>query len=50
VHSFDDAVASADQQTLTVPGAAAVPPAGSYRVILRVNNQQARSSPSVTVP
>lgn len=50
VHSFDDVVASPDQQTLTVPGAAAVPPAGSYRVILRVNNQQARSSPSVTVP
>lgn len=38
------------QQTLTVAGVAAAVPAGSYRVVLRVNNQQARLSPSVTVP
>lgn len=50
VHTFDTVTTAADQQTLTVPGAAAAAPAGAYRVILRVNNQQARSSPSVTVP
>lgn len=38
------------QQTLTVPGVAAAVSAGSYRVVLRVNNQQARLSPGVTVP
>jgi len=50
VRMFDTVDAVASQQTLTVPGAAAAVPAGSYRVILRVNNQQARSSPSVTLP
>ncbi len=50
VHLFDTVVAAADQQTLRVAGAAAAVPAGSYRVILRVNNQQAKASPSVVVP
>lgn len=50
VLTFDTVTTAADQQSLTVPGAAAAAPAGTYRVILRVNNQQARSSPSVTVP
>jgi hypothetical protein len=50
VHLFDTVTSAADQQTLTVPGAGTAVPAGTYRVILRVNNQQARSSPSVTVP
>ncbi len=50
VQSIDTVVAVPDQQTLTVTGAAAAVPGGSYRVILQVNNQQARFSPSVTVP
>jgi hypothetical protein len=37
------------QQKLTVPGVAALMDPGVYRVVLRVNNQQARFSPSVTV-
>jgi len=49
-HLFDTVTTAADQQTLTVPGAAAAVPAGTYRVILRVNNQQAKASPGVTVP
>lgn len=50
VRTFDTVTTAADQQTLTVVGAAAAVPAGSYRVILRVNNQQAKISPSVAVP
>lgn len=50
VHMFDTVTTAADQQTLTVPGAGAAVPAGTYRVILRVNNQQAKASPSVVVP
>jgi len=50
VRMFDTVATVANQQTLTVAGAAAAVPAGTYRVILRVNNQQARSSPSVVVP
>jgi len=50
VHLFETFTTAADQQTLTVPGAGAAVPAGSYRVILRVNNQQAKASPSVTAP
>jgi len=50
VHLFDTVTTAADQQTLTIPGAAAAVPAGSYRVILRVNNQQAKASPIVVVP
>ncbi len=49
-HLFDTFVASADQHTLTLNDAAAAVPAGSYRVILRVNNQQALGSPVVVVP
>ena len=49
-HMFDTVIAAADQQTLTIAGAAAAVPAGSYRVILRVNNQQAKASPSVVLP
>ena len=45
VHLFDTVTTAADQQTLTVEGAATAVPAGAYRAILRVNNQQARSSP-----
>lgn len=53
VRQFDTVVASGPsaptpwQQTLTVPGAAAAMLPGNYRVVLRVNNQQARSSPKV---
>ena len=47
---FDTVTAAPNQQSLTVPGAQAAVPAGSYRVILRVNDQQAKSSPSVVVP
>ncbi|MGY4532009.1 hypothetical protein ACVW0Y_001125 [Pseudomonas sp. TE3786] len=50
VHLFDTFTASADQHSLSVPGAAAAVGTGSYRVILRVNNQQAQGSPLVTVP
>ena len=50
VHMFDTVTTAADQTTLTVPGAGAAVPAGTYRVILRVNNQQAKSSPSVVAP
>jgi hypothetical protein len=39
-----------DQQALTLTGAAAAVPAGSYRVILRVNNLQADASPAVVFP
>lgn len=38
------------QQTLGVPGVAAAVGAGTFLVVLRVNGQQARSSPRVTVP
>ena len=50
VRLFDVVTTSADQQTLTVPGVAGAVPAGTYRAILRVNNQQARSSPTVMLP
>ncbi|MDH4606947.1 Pvc16 family protein [Pseudomonas sp. BN102] len=50
LHLFDEATTAADQHSLVVPGAAAAVPAGSYRVILRVNNQQAKASPRVVVP
>ncbi|QQZ39406.1 DUF4255 domain-containing protein [Pseudomonas sp. SK3(2021)] len=50
VHLFDTVTSAPDQQTLSIPGAAAAVPAGSYRVILRVNNQQAKASPIVVVP
>jgi hypothetical protein len=47
---FDTVTTAADQRTLTVPSAASGIAPGSYFVILRVNNQQARSSPRLTVP
>lgn len=47
VRMFDTFTTAADQGTLTVAGAAASVPVGSYRVILRVNNQQAKASPRV---
>jgi hypothetical protein len=56
VRQFDTVIASGApaappwQCTLTVPGVAAAVGAGVYRVVLRVNGQQARSSPDVTVP
>ncbi|PXX69517.1 Protein of unknown function [Pseudomonas sp. LAMO17WK12:I10] len=50
VHLFDTPTSAPDQQSLAIPGAAAAVPAGSYRVILRVNNQQAKASPIVVVP
>ena len=50
VRLFDTVTTVANQQTLTVVGAGAAVPAGTYRVILRVNNQQAIGSPSVVVP
>jgi hypothetical protein len=50
VHLFDTVTTAGDQQTLTVAAAAAAVPAGTYRVILRVNNQQAKASPRVVVP
>jgi hypothetical protein len=50
VRAFDTGTTGADQQNLTVAGAAVAVPAGSYRVILQVNNQQAKISPMVTVP
>ena len=50
VQMFDTVTSVVDQQTLTVVGVAAKVPAGNYRVILRVNNQQANASPTVVVP
>lgn len=47
VRVFEGPATAADQQTLTVPGAATGTPAGSYLVILRVNGQQALVSPGV---
>lgn len=43
-------VPGADQKSLTVAGVAGSVAAGPYRVIVRVNGQQARLSPAVTVP
>jgi len=50
VRMFDTVTTAPDQQTLTVVGAQAGVPSGTYRVILRVNDQQAKASPSVVVP
>ncbi|MDH4652631.1 MULTISPECIES: Pvc16 family protein [unclassified Pseudomonas] len=50
VHLFDEVTTAVDQQSLVIAGAAAAVPTGSYRVILRVNNQQAKASPRVVVP
>lgn len=50
VRQFDTVESSPDQQHLTVRGVAAAVAAGTYRIILRVNNQQARTSPRVSLP
>lgn len=50
VRTFDTVSAAADQQTLTVASVVGAVSAGNYRVILRVNNQQARMSPEVAIP
>jgi hypothetical protein len=50
VRLFDVVTASANQQTLTVPGIVGAVPAGPYRAIIRVNNQQAKVSPTVVMP
>lgn len=50
MHMFDTVTNALNQQTLIVTGAGAAVPAGTYRVILRVNNQQAKASPGVVVP
>lgn len=47
VRLFDGAATVADQKSLTVPGAAVGTAAGSYLVIVRVNGQQAKRSPTV---
>lgn len=49
VASFDVVEAAEDQHTLIVRDGAKAVPTGTYRIVLRVNNQQARSSPLVTV-
>lgn len=50
VRMLDTVTTTANQQALTVADAAKDLPAGTYHVILRVNNQQAKASPSVVVP
>jgi hypothetical protein len=50
VHLFDTVTTAPDQSALTVPDAATAVPAGSYRAILRINNQQAKASPTVVIP
>ena len=50
VRMFDTVTPGPNQQTLVVAGAQGTVPSGTYRVILRVNNQQAKLSPSVVVP
>lgn len=48
---FDVVDPASTQNQLTVPGVASAGlPAGSYLVIVRVNNQQARFSPEITLP
>ncbi len=50
VRMFDTVTPGPNQQTLVVAVAQGTVPSGTYRVILRVNNQQAKLSPSVVVP
>ncbi|MES2717449.1 MAG: Pvc16 family protein [Pseudomonadota bacterium] len=50
VRLYDSASTAADQQTLAIPAALTGVPAGSYRLVLRVNNQQAKTSPAVVLP
>jgi len=48
---FDTVADGSTQNLLVVPGVAAAGlPAGEYRVIVKVNNQQARFSPPVVLP
>jgi hypothetical protein len=50
VRLFDIVTAAASQQTLTFADVATAVPAGTYRVVLIVNRQQAIASPAVVVP
>jgi hypothetical protein len=50
VRAFDTVTSHAGQQQLDVPGVGGTLDPGAYRVILRVNGQQARSSPTVVLP
>lgn len=50
VRILDSATTAANQQTLVFVNAATGTPPGTYRVILRVNGQQALASPSIVVP
>lgn len=48
---FDVVDAASTQNLLTIPGVATAGlPAGTYLVIVKVNNQQARFSPEITLP
>jgi hypothetical protein len=49
VHVFDEVTTASNQQSLLVPDAATALGPGTYRIILRVNDQQATASPSVTI-
>ena len=50
MHLFDTVASGPGQQSLTIEDAASAVASGTYRAIVRVNNQQARSSPRVVVP
>jgi len=50
VRLFDIVTSAAGQQTLTFADVATAVPAGTYRVVLIVNRQQAIASPAVVVP
>ena len=50
VRLFDIVSTSANQQTLDVVNVAGAVPAGSYRVVVVVNGQQAKVSPAVVIP
>jgi len=50
VQTFDVVATQADQLRIVVAGVGAAMTAGSYRVIVKVNGQQARMSPTVVVP
>jgi hypothetical protein len=53
VRSYDDvkdAAGAPPPQTHRTVALSPAPPAGTYRVLLRVNGQQARQSPEVTLP
>jgi hypothetical protein len=50
VRLFDVVATSVNQQTLGITGVGTAVPAGTYRAVVLVNGQQARSSPAVVVP